>query len=285
VYHLKIHLVNLAYYITRKIMSSIWEKMGAVFEKPQAVRKELSPEAKEELRLYHEKLGSFHSKINKQLSKEYSEIIPKPLLLRAMEHNNYDCGQWGSRKFGRLVNICRNLLDIEIHSEEGYLFEGSKNKKIKEEKMILRLLVISALLFPIPLKKQMLDMDADEKYKVIFKDWLVSEFNLVNENEYNIVEAIIFEGVNNNPGNVIIDIFHDALRFEEAQFQFKVNPKQMRTVLGKSDSYRAKVIKESERNLSPGWLVNFQEKYDLDCFVDASKANEDNSAMGDDGIS
>ena len=167
-------------------MASFWRKMGVVFEKPSIEKKELSPEAKAELAKYHKELGSLHEKMRMKVSEDYFKIIPKALILRAMEHNDYLCTQWGSRKFGRLVNISRNILDIEINSEEGYKFVGKKKKILAEEAMILKLLVLAALLFPIPLKKQIVDMDADEKYTVIFKEWLVDEFKIIGEEEYNL---------------------------------------------------------------------------------------------------
>ena len=264
-------------------MTSIWSKLGAVFEKPTLKRKELSPEAKKEIAEYNEKLAGFHSKVRTENSALYSSFVPKALLQRLMTYNDYRCTQWGSRKFGRLVNLARNIIDVEIHSEEGFQFD--RVTVSKEEHLILKINVLMALFFPIPLKAALAKPDADDEFKALFQAWLVDEFKLLTLSEYEIFEAGVFAGVNNEPGNVILDVFHDALRFEEAQFGYRLDPRVMRTVLGKSVTYGAKVKKESERNLTPGWVFNFQALYDIDDFVDETKALEDNEAMHEDGIS
>lgn len=264
-------------------MTSIWSKLGAVFEKPTLKRKELSPEAKKEIAEYNEKLAGFHSKVRTENSALYSSFVPKALLQRLMTYNDYRCTQWGSRKFGRLVNLARNIIDVEIHSEEGFQFD--RLTVSKEEQLILKINVLMALFFPIPLKAALAKPDADVEFKALFQAWLVDEFKLLTLSEYEIFEAGVFAGVNNEPGNVILDVFHDALRFEEAQFGYRLDPRVMRTVLGKSVTYGTKVKKESERNLTPGWVFNFQALYDIDDFVDETKALEDNEAMHEDGIS
>lgn len=263
-------------------MATVWRKLGAYFQKPVAQRKELDPKTKKELEEYNEKLSEYHLKVRQKNTALYTSLVPKELLLLLMEHNDYKCTQWGSRKFARLVNLARNIIDVEIHSQEGYVFNKKTVKK--EEQFIIKMTLLMALFFPLPLKKALSDPKADEKYKVLFRTWLVDDFGILDCEEFEIFEAGVFNGVKNEPGNVVLDIFHDALRFEESQFGYTVNPNIMRTVLGKSVVFTAKAKKESERNLTPGWVLNFQAAYNIDSFVDEEKSLADNEAMYEDGI-
>lgn len=263
-------------------MATVWRKLGAYFQKPVEVRKELDPKTKKELEEYNEKLSEYHLKVRKTNTELYTSIVPKELLQLLMEHNDYKCTQWGSRKFARLVNLARNILDVEMHSQEGYAFNKKTAKQ--EERFIIKLAVLMALFFPIPLKKALSDPKSEDRYKILFRTWLVDDFKILDGEEYEIFEAGVFDGVKNEPGNVVLDIFHDALRFEESQFGYTVNPKIMRTVLGKNVVFTAKAKKESERNLTPGWVFNFQAAYDVDTFVDEEKSLADNEAMYEDGI-
>ncbi|MEG3765102.1 hypothetical protein [Alteromonas sp. 14N.309.X.WAT.G.H12] len=264
-------------------MSNFWGKLGFSIEKRTFEPRILTDEEKRERNEEQLEYDNINQKLRKETAKLYSSIIPKALIIRLMEFNDYTCTQWGSRKFARLVNLARNIIDIEVHSEEGFTFEPATRRE--EQRVILKLNMLMALFFPIPLKVMVVDPEIEDKFKKLFKKILIDELSLLSPAEYAIFEDGVFLGVKCPPGNVILDVFHDALRFEEAQFGYRVNTDAMRTQLGKSPTFTSKAKKASEQNITPGWLFEFQNIHGVDGFFNEEKAIKDNAAMEEDGIS
>jgi hypothetical protein len=205
----------------------------------------------------------------------YFDVLPLPFIIKMMEHNDYLCLQWGGRKVARLVNLCRNTLDIEI------LTDGRELNEI-DRAPVLRLLVLMCWLFPIPLKQHLKMVDVESHYRPLIKDWLIS-YKLVQESEVELVLSGVFEGVMVRK-NAVLDIFHDALRYEESQFGYKLNPGLMRTVLGENDVFRVHAQKNSQSNLAPHWLSHLQDLYGVEGLIDKALAKSDEEYAEQDGI-
>lgn len=206
----------------------------------------------------------------------YHAMLPEDFIKELMKHNDYLCLQWGGRKVARLINLCRNILDIEI------LTDGTKLEE-SDRADVLRLLVLMCWMFPIPLKQHFKMGNVEKKYRDIMISWLAT-YGLVKEFEAELVLKGVFEGVM-APENPVLNIFHDALRYEEAQFGYKLNFDCMRTELGKNKVFGVHAQKSSQANFSPHWMHHIQDMYGVQGLVDVEKAMSDEDSSREDGIS
>lgn len=257
--------------------SNLFARLGFKVEKP-VVTKKLSKKVSEELEKDREKLRILYLKDTIETAKMYHDIIPDDFIKEVLKHNDYLCVQWGGRKVARLLNICRNILDVEIITAGTELDE-------KDREHVLYLLIWMCWLFPIPLKAY-LKMDNVEKHYIpIFKKWLIEDFNLLEEDELDLVLNGVFLGYKTKAGNPVLDIFHDALKFEDAQFDMGFNVLEMRTNVGKLKTFKIKTQRDSRANLTPHWLFHFQDHKGVTGLVDKEKSLEDEEYAEKDGIS
>jgi len=257
--------------------SNLFSRLGFRLTKPE-VQKKLPKKISDALIKDNEERIKLYKKDTQETAEMYHSLIPNELVLKMMGANDYLCVQWGSRKVARLLNLCRNILDIEILTEGTELGE-------KDREHVLYLLVWACWLFPIPLKHHLKMENTNEHFLPIFKKWLIEEHNLISESEFNLVMNAVFLGVSTKPGNPVLDIFHDALRFEEAQFDMTTDEKYMRTKLGKSRTFKIKSQKDSRSNLTPHWMFEFQDLKGITGLVDKEKALKDEEYYEKDGIS
>jgi hypothetical protein len=257
-------------------MVNLFSRLGFNISKPEIVR-EVEPKIEAQLARAEKDRKALGVRENEQLSERIAEIVPLPLLQELMKHNDYLCVQWGSRKVGRMVNACRSILDHEIHTE------GSKIKP-ENERSVTKLLVLMCILTPVPIKHYMLRESVEEEFRLLFSNWLDADGVNVNADEKKFVIDAVFSGIK-CPENPILNIFHDALRIEEAHFGFNVKSEYLRTSLCQNLVYLKYAQKSSANNVTPGWLEKYQELMSVDNFVDVSKAKEDDTYNKGDIIS
>lgn len=264
---------------------NLLSRLGAVLSKPTVqITSTLSPEQK-----------AVHDESRKQLveayasdaiatAKMYAAMMPDGLLQKIMHENNYLCVQWGGRKVARLLNLCRGMLDVEVHraSDDG---EVVARPTVEQQEHVLFLLFWMCWLFPIPLKACMMRNNVDEHYRPIFRHWLVNEFAVINDAECDLVLEGVFLGTSTVPGNVVLDIFHDALRFEESQFGMNCPESLMRTELGKNRVFAVQSQRKSASNLTPHWMLHFQSLKGVDGLVSTEASAKDEAYAAQDGIS
>lgn len=259
-------------------MSNLLAKLGFVSQKPKMVDSR-PEEKKKEDNVIRDKRISLQAKWAKESALLYHEIIPTEILESLLEHHDYRCVQWGGRRFARLVNWCSNCLDMEIHNEDGAFQE-------EDRKHVLSLMVWISLLFPLPIKTHMKIKDSRAHWEGVLRKILLKGKRKLRVEEFDLIMEAVFEGSSTLPGNPILDVFHDAVRFEESQYLTPVPVEQMRTSLGKNSAFRVKAHKEVRANLTPHWLFEFQKLKGLDGkLVDVDKAKKDEDYNSKDAIS
>jgi hypothetical protein len=249
-------------------MPNLFSRLGFNIEKPEIV-KEVDKKIEERLARAEKDRKILGVRENEQLSERITEIVSSPLLQELMKHNDYLCVQWGSRKVGRMVNACRSILDHEIHTEDSKI-------KPENERSVTKLLVLMCFLTPVPIKHYMLRDGVEDEFRILFSVWLDADGVNVNADEKNFIIDAVFSGIK-CPENPILDIYHDVLRIEEAQFGFNVKSEYLRTSLCQNLVYLKYAQKSSANNVTPGWLGKYQELMSIDNFVDVSKAKEDDT--------
>jgi hypothetical protein len=256
---------------------NLLDKLGFKISKPKAVIR-IPAKISEKNKAIIERRKALYRKDSLETAEMYASWITDQALFDISTIHNYRCVMWGSRKFARLLNLSRNILDVEILTESSDLEEADRTS-------ILKLLMWLSLITPIPIKRYHLSNNAEAESKILLKDMLMVKNKLFKDAEFNLIMEGVFEGTNTVKGNSVLDIFHDALRFEEAQFGSPCPKEWMRTELGKNEVFRVKAHRDSTANSSPDWLVEFQRIKKIDTFVDASKARENTMSSEDDGIS
>lgn len=273
---------------------SLLKKLGFVFEKPEKVEAVLPEEVRKKI----EAMTSARRKVYRQDSIEtaamYAEWIPTDTFNTLCEFHNYLCVMWGSRKSGRLLNLCRNILDVEISTNEALMSGDVGEEEVVPELRlyesdrdnVLKILMWMCLLYPIPIKHYMKDPNTEDNLTKKFNDWLL-ETKVVGKGAFDIIVAGVFDGSNTEPReNIILDIFADALRWEDAQFaSANLNPEVMRTRLGKNPVFSVKARRDSKNNLSPVWLDILQGLKGREDFVDPLSSEEAEANAKNDGIS
>jgi|AntDeeMinimDraft_5_1070356.scaffolds.fasta_scaffold25322_2 hypothetical protein len=259
-------------------MSNLLAKLGFTSQKPKVVDDRPAEKIKADNETLKKRLD-LQSKWAKEAALLYHEMIPDEVIEKLRAHHDYKCHQWGGRRFGRLVNWCSNCLDIEINNEDGAFEEADR-------KHALTLLVWMSLLFPIPIKGHLKRSNNDAYWRKIFESIFLKGKHQLRHSEFELVMAAVFEGSSSDPGNPLLDIFHDAVRFEETQYIDPVPIHTMRTLLGKNPAFRTKAHKEVRANLSPHWVFELQKLKGMDGeLVDVEKAKRDEEYSTKDAIS
>jgi hypothetical protein len=254
----------------------IFEKLGFKVKKT-TFEKVMDPEVAAKLDAMRARRQTLYRKDSMETAALYADWLPTTLFDTLLAVHDYQCVMWGSRKFGRLLNLCRNILDIEVHKENAVLTKD-------DNESVLKLLFWICLLYPIPIKHYLKCKDVEGKWRPQFEQWL-SSAGVLTEDEISLVMHGVFEGVDADAGNPVLDIFHDALRIEEIQFDIQPCPKEwMRTELGANPVFLVKARKDSLGNVSPAWLELLQVHKKSEAFVDVILAKERREVMEDDGI-
>lgn len=180
----------------------------------------------------------------------YSKWIPADVFKQICDGHNFLHAHWGSRKVGRLTNLCRNILDVECSREGSDVFA-------KDFHPILRMLLWCSLLYPTTVMWALRVENVEHHFKEKFANYLSAAG--FNGDEQKIMLHAIFTETRTEPGNIVLDVWHDALRFEEMQFGYIYSPDVMRTSLGKNKVFSAKAKRDGSANLSPHWLMLLQE--------------------------
>ena len=97
-------------------MSDLLKSLGAFITKPNvanASKKVATPD--------DEKYKEISERNLNKVAKHYSDMVTPDIMYALMGIHDYRCPDWGSRHFGRMQNLCTNILDIEIHSDDGML--------------------------------------------------------------------------------------------------------------------------------------------------------------------
>lgn len=256
---------------------NLLEKLGFRITKP-TVKVKVKPEVSEETKRINKQRKDLYEKDARETSSLYNDWIPDEVFNHLCSMHDYKCVMWGSRKFGRLMNISRNIMDMEIYRESPTLEESDRENAT-------RLLMWMSLLFPIPIKVYHLSHTAEMDCKKELISLLSQDSTNLSFAEVSIIIEAVFEGVSTKEGNPLLDIFHDALRFEEAQFGSKADLSIMRTELGKNTVFSVKAQRDSQANRCPDWVVYLQDLKSVNNFVNPIKAKEDEEKAETDGIS
>lgn len=273
---------------------SLLEKLGFVFEKPEKIEGVLPDDVKEKIESMTRERRQLYRRDSVDTAEMYEEWLPTKTFNTLCDFHNYSCVMWGSRKVGRMLNLCRNILDVEISTNEAMLSGDIESDDTpphmrlyeSDRGVALKLLMWMSFLYPIPIKHFIKDPDAEENLTRKFKEWLFDE-KIVNNDEFNIIIAGVFDGIETEPNeNIILDIFSDALFWETSQFESaKLNPELMRTNLGKNPVFGVKAVRDSKNNLSPVWLDILQGLKGREDFVDPVSSEEAKANNERDGIS
>jgi hypothetical protein len=273
---------------------SLLKKLGFVFEKPEKVEGVLPDDVREKIEAMTSERRKLYRRDSVEAAQMYEEWIPTETFNALCDFHKYTCIIWGSRKVGRLLNLCRNILDVEISTNEAVLSGGVSEKETphhmrlyeSDREAVLKVLMWMSLLYPIPIKHFIKDPNTEENLTKKFKEWLL-DTHLVNAEEFSLIIAGVFDGMETNPKeNIILDIFSDALHWERSQFESsKINPESMRTCLGQNPVFSVKAVKDSKNNLSPVWLDILQGLKGREDFVDPISSEESEANKNRDGIS
>tara|TARA_Y100000310_G_scaffold99483_1_gene97328 strand:- start:48233 stop:49012 length:780 start_codon:yes stop_codon:yes gene_type:complete len=256
-------------------IGNLFSRLGFSVEKPQ-VEVTIPDAVVKANRAMDEKRKTVWERDSRDTAQMYHDMLPTDFIKLLQEHNDYMCVQWGGRKVARLCNLSRNILDLEIITEDRPLEE-------KDRAPVLKLLVLMSWLVPIPVKRHFTQKDVESEYRPLMKSWLCEEYSLVNEAEADLILAGVFENINVGE-NPVLNIFHDALRIEEAQFGNIVTEDFMRTYLGKVTIFRGSSQRNSKANLTPHWLIYLQELKSISGLVDPEQAKKDEEYNEKDAI-
>jgi len=253
---------------------SLFSRLGFKLSKPSVVATVPDEIKKENDAMVQKRKALYHNDAI-ETGVMYAGFIGKEVIEHLMAQHDFACVMWGSRKFARLLNLSRNILDVEIIKEDATLLESDREP-------VLKLLMWMSLLYVLPIKRYLIEDSVEDRLTTEFRNLLVP--TKLSEMEFPLVMEGVFNGNVTEPGNPVLDIFFDALKFEEVKYNPPVSPELMRTELGRNNVFKVKAHKDCEHNLSPDWLNVFQEELELETFVNISKAKEDNEYMHDDGI-
>lgn len=257
---------------------SLLRKLGFCLQKPE-VEVTLPEGVSEKLNAMTEKRKSLYKKDTVDTAAMYSDWLPTQVYQELCTFHDYKNVMWGSRKFGRLLNLCRNIVDIEVYKENPTILK-------EDEPHILRLLMWVCLIYPIAIVNYHKNPKIEDELSVRLKA-LLRDSNILTQPEFDLLLVSAFRVLESEIGdNIVLDIFHDALRWEEAQFGLPPTPIElMRTELGKNPVFSIKARKDSRNNLCPFWLGALQESKGLGAiFVDMSQAEEALMNAEKDGI-
>ena len=258
--------------------NNLFTRLGWALKKPV---EEEQPEVED-------KEGDFRRSVNDQLSfktaEMYKTAMPKEFLEELMGKYNYKTLFFGARKVARLCDICRSILDIEINEGMSEFNDSEPLIKKEDQNDVLRLLFYMCWLIPIVIREYTLSNKAKEKLEPLFKKWLAEDYSLVKAVELDLVLDGVFEGINCSD-NVVLNIFHDALRIEDSYGNSRIDLSSMRTTLGKNQVFAKHSRLRADKNITPTWIVYFSDLMGTEKLIDVNKKEEDDAYASDDGIS
>lgn len=240
-------------------------------EKPDEEAEDSSPE----ILAMKEKRKDLYSRDALSVAEEYATYITPSLLKSLCDQHDFMHPHWGSRKVGRLVNLCRNILDIVILGNESVLTQS-------DMKPVLKLLFWCSILYPMTVIWVLKVEDVEKHFSSTF-DAFLKEANLSTDERSLILHAV-FNDTRTSDENIVMNIWHDALKLEEMQFGYAYMPELMRTSLGKNSVFSAKAKRDCLSNLSPHWLLHFQELLGETRFSSSEVAMNQDKHHDDDAI-
>lgn len=190
-----------------------------------------------------------------EVAKQYATWIKPETLKKLCDNHDFLQVQWGGRKSARLINLCRNILDIVTINNAQRQQSGIIEQHDKDN--VLKLLFWAALLYPMTVMWSLKVENVENRFTDRFTQWM-KESKLYDE-EISLILHMVFHTSESTNENLVVNIFHDALKLEEMQFNFAHVPEIMRTELGKNRVFAAKVKRDCQANLMPSWLKFFQE--------------------------
>lgn len=240
---------------TMSFLSKLGFRLNKVNNPPASLEHHSENLEDEALKLAKARRAELYLSDAKSVAKEYANLINNETLNILCENHDFLHVQWGGRKSARLINLCRNILDIEIVNNISNK-EGSLIRE-KDKNNVLKLLFWSSLLYPMTVMWSLKVESVEETFSERFKSWMKA--NQLNNEEISLVLHMVFHAPNSTDENIVVNVFHDALKLEEMQFNFAHIPDIMRTDLGKNRVFAAKVKRDCQANLIPVWLMYFQE--------------------------
>jgi len=249
------------------------EKLGFRITKPEFTYV-VSESSKKEL----DKRKALYDKDAKETAQMYASWLEEGVFTKLITFHNYKNVTWGSRKFARLLNLSRNILDVEIYKETPTFTE-------EDRLPVLKLLMWMSILVVVPITRYHLGKNEEQNTREFFKSLLCGKISVLTESQFELVMMGVFEGILVNDSNPVLNIFHDALRFEEIQFGNSCPINWMRTELGRNEVFRVKAHKDSSSNRTPDWVIYLQEIKNTQLFVDVAASKKNTSIVNNDGIS
>lgn len=223
-----------------------------------------------------ERRKKLYAQDTQAVGKAYARWVPDGLLGEMCDRHNFMHVHWGSRKVGRLTNLCRNILDVEMLQEHAGITRDDFEPMVK-------LFFWSSMLYPMTVMWALKVEDVDSHFRKLFTDWL-SRAGL-SKDETQLILHAVFLGHQTVPGNIVLDVWHDALKLEEMQFGFGYLPETMRTTLGKNQVFATKAKRDCSANLSPHWLLVMQSELNETRFSHADIAGASDQLQAEDSIS
>lgn len=195
-----------------------------------------------------------------KVTEQYASLVSPDILYALMGIHDYRCPDWGSRHFGRMQNLCRNILDIEVHSDDGMLPEKT------DLWPYIRLFFWLNLFRPIAMKRVMLREDWLAATMQDF-DRIAVQMGGCGDSTREAVELALLKTINTEAGDPVLDIYHDACQIEMTAFGHPFYRESQRTVMGRSVAFTTGMTKCARENMLPKWVPMLEAKMNVSGFT------------------
>jgi len=236
-------------------MSDLLKSLGAFITKPNvanASKKVATPD--------DEKYKEISERNLNKVAKHYSDMVTPDIMYALMGIHDYRCPDWGSRHFGRMQNLCTNILDIEIHSDDGMLPDDT------DKRPYFKLFFWLNIFRPIAMKRIMQREDWLEATMIDF-DRIAVEMGGCGQSTREAVEIALFKTINSEAGDPVLDIYHDACHIESTYFGHPLHLEIQRTVMGRSVAFTTSMSRCSRENMLPKWVARMEKNLNVSGFT------------------
>ena len=235
-------------------MSKLLKALGAYITKPS-----LSKDAPTSSAPVDEKYQAISRRNLDTVAQHYADLVTPDIMYALMGLHDFTDKDWGSRHFSRMQNLCTNILDIEIHDEDGVLPEGT------DKAPYIRLFFWLNLFRPIAMARIMRSEDWLESTMRDF-DRIAVQMGGCGESTREAVETALLRTTSTEAGDVALDIYHDACRIEDTHFGHPLYLESQRTKLGRSVAFTTGMTKCARENLLPKWVPMMEKKLKISGF-------------------
>lgn len=220
-----------------------------------------------------EGLQSLAEQQDRKVSAQYARWITTDVFKEIIAYHNYLDNLWGSRKFGRLMNHCASMLDME-RCYDAF--------PIEDFEVHLEQVFWMCLFSVIPVKRLYFNPGSEDEIKTDLVRWMKMVGRLSEAQMINVINAVFawdqipVSEMEHDQGRFSMNAYHDAMRLEEIAFGVKIDIKTLRTHIGRNEVYYAYAVKLIANNRQPSWLLLLQELLSVEGFAvpDTSLLNQ-----------